>query len=115
MKIQEAARNCDIDTSDIMKENEYDDPSWITGRISICNKMTQYKKKDVLTNIMTKLYQVYIQQHNADTYKLYTDGSKTEQGVAFVVYSEKFSTSKRISNINSIFTAEFYGTLEAIN
>ena len=115
VRSQEAVTNCNIDTSYIMKENEYDDPPWITGRISICNEMTQYIKKEVPTNILRNIYQNHIQQHNANTYKLYTDGSKTEQGVAFAVYSEDFSTSKRVSNSTSIFTAELYGILEAIN
>ena len=61
------------------------------------------------------IYQNHIQQHNADTYKLYIDDSKTEEGVAFAVYSENFSTSKRVSNSTSKFTADLYGIPEAIN
>ena len=40
---------------------------------------------------------------------------KPEKGVAYFVYSENFSTSKIVSNRTSIFTAELYGILEAIN
>ena len=47
--------------------------------------MTWYIKRDVLTNIMKNIYQNNVQQHNADAYKLYNDGSKTEQKVAFAV------------------------------
>ena len=64
---------------------------------------------------MKNKYQNHIQQHNADIYKLYTHGSKREQGVASALYSEKFSSSKRVSNSTSIFTSELYGFLEAIN
>ena len=46
---------------------------------------------------------------------MYTDGSKTEQGVAFAVYSEIFSTSLRVINVTSIFTAELHRNLEANN
>ena len=74
--------------------------------------MTQYIKKYVPTKIMKNIYQNHVQQHNTDTYKIYTDGSKTEQGVAFAVYSENFSTSKRMSYNTSIFTAELHGILE---
>ena len=77
--------------------------------------MTQYIKKHVPTNIMKNIYQNHVKQHNINTYKIFTDGTKTEQGVAFAVYSENFSTSKRISNSTSIFTAELFGILEAIN
>ena len=64
---------------------------------------------------MKNTYQNHLQQHNVDTYKLHNDGSKTEQGLAFAVYSENFDTPKRVSNSTSIFTVEVYGTLEAMN
>ena len=70
-----------------MKENEYDDSPWITGKISIYNQITQYIRKDVPTYFMKKIYQDHEQQHNTDVHKIYTDGSKTKQGVAFAVYS----------------------------
>ena len=56
-----------------------------------------------------------MQQHNVDTYKLYTNSSKTEQGVDFAVCSANYTTSKIVSNCTSIFTAEIYGILEAFN
>ena len=74
-----------------MKENEYDDPPWIIGRISVCNEMMQRRQKDVLSNIM-KTYINHMQQHYAITNKLYNDGTKTEQGLAFVVYIENVNT-----------------------
>ena len=42
---QEAVTNCNIDTSYMMNENEYDELPWITGRISICNEMMHTSKK----------------------------------------------------------------------
>ena len=41
-----------------------------------------------------------MQQHSADIYKLYTDDSKAEHGVAFAVYIEKFSTSKEYQTVH---------------
>ena len=46
---------------------------------------------------------------------MYTNDFKTEQGVSFAAYNENFRASKKVSNCISIFTAEFYGTLKAIN
>ena len=34
---------------------------------------------------MKKIYLHHMQQHNTETYKIYSDGSKTERGVAFAV------------------------------
>ena len=73
--------------------------------------MTQYIKIDVPTIIMKNIYQNHIQQHNADTYILYTDRAKIEQGVA----SANFSTTKRVSNCTSIVTAKLFRFLETIN
>ena len=56
VRSQEAVANCNFDTSNIMKENEHDDPPWITEKISICNEITQYIKKYVPTNIMKNIY-----------------------------------------------------------
>ena len=106
MRSQEAVTNCNIETSYIMNENEYEGPAWITRRIFICNEMTQYIKKDVPTNIMKNIYQNHIQQHKAHTYTLHTDGSKAKQGVAFAVCRGNFSTSKRVSNSTSIFSCQ---------
>ena len=55
---------------------------------------------------MKTLHQNHVQQHNI--YKIYTDGSKTEQGETFAVYSKNFSTSKRVSNSTSTFTGDAY-------
>ena len=115
VRSQEAVTNCNVDTCNIMKENEYENPPWITGKISICNKMTQYIKKYVPANIMKNIYQKHVQQYNTDTYKIYTDVSKTEQRVSFAVYNKNFSTTVRILSITSIFTTELYEILEAIN
>ena len=83
--------------------------------MSIYNEMTQYIKQDTPSNIMKNIYQIHIQQHSTDTYKLYSNDSKTEQVVAFAVLSKNVCTSERASNSTSIFTPELYGNLEAIN
>ena len=86
-----------------------------TGSFYMQRADTVYIKKYISTNIMKKICQSHIQQHNAVNDKLCTDDSKTEQGVAFTVYSENFKRSKIVSNSTSIFTAELYGFLETIN
>ena len=53
-------------------------------------------------------------EHEIGSYQIFTDGSKTENGVAFTVYSEHLSISKRIDNCASIFTAELTAILETL-
>ena len=77
VRSQEAVTNYNIDTSKIMKENEYDDPPWMPWRTSICTEMTQYIKKYVQTNIIKYIYvydniyiyQNQVQQHNTELIK----------------------------------------------
>ena len=64
---------------------------------------------------MKNIYLNHKRQHHAETYKLYTDGTKTEKGVASAAYNENFSTSKRVSNCTRIIAAELYGILDAKN
>ena len=61
VRSQKSATNFNIDTSNIMKENEYDDSPWT----SICNEMMQCSKKDIPTNIMKNIHHKHIQQYNA--------------------------------------------------
>ena len=113
---QEAVTNCNLDSSGIMKEDGKNDLPCNTRRISIYNEMTQYiKNTSQHNNCHEKPISKSHEAYNADTYKPLTDGSKAEQGVAFAVYSENFSSSKRVSSCTSVFTAELYGILEAIN
>ena len=111
VRSQEAVTNCNIDTSYIMKENEYNDPPWVHWRLFVRNEVTQYIKKAAQqswTNI-NNIYLNQMQQHNVDTCRLYTNDSKTEWGVAFAIYSEIFTTSKTVKiyiNIHCI-TKEF--------
>ena len=74
MRSQEPVTNRNLDTSNILKENKYDDPPWVTGRISVYNERTRNIKKDVSLNILKKIYLSHVQQHNADTYKLCING-----------------------------------------
>ena len=78
VRSQGAVTDCNIDTSNIMKENEYNDQPRITWRIPICNEMTQNIKKYVPPNIMKNTYKNHMQKHNANPHKLYSDGFKLE-------------------------------------
>ena len=56
VRSQETVRNCNLETSNIMKGNEYDDPLGITGRISVCSETTKNLKEYAPTNIVKNKY-----------------------------------------------------------
>ena len=111
---QKALVNSNLDINNITKENMQANPPWITKNISVCKEVSQYVKKDIPAQIMKNMFLCHMREHDNSTYKLYTDGSKTEQGVAYGIYSENYQASERLPNDTSIFTAELYGILEAI-
>ena len=52
-------------------------------------------------------------QHSND-FRLYTDGSKVENGVAYAIANEDLEISKRLHNNATIFTAELKAILDAV-
>lgn len=49
-----------------------------------------------------------------DYIKLYTDGSKSDDGVGYGVFSQNIKISTKISNLETIFSAEAKGIIQAI-
>ena len=61
----------------------------------------------------------HLDSHGTDDCKIYTDGSKTSDGVAFAMVGRQpaepnITRSSRIHDDSSIFTAELYAILSAV-
>merc|ERR1712082_195690 len=87
---------------------------WDLREINICKDMSQLIKREVPATTLKNMFLCHLREHETGSYKFFTDGSKTENGVAFAVYSEHFSLARRINNCASIFTAELTAILEAL-
>ena len=88
-------------------------PPWEIGNIDICTEMYQYQKGNTSDDVLRTCFLEHLEGHSHN-YQIFTDGSKTSEGVSFSVASNTTSISHRIKGENSIFTAELYAIKEAV-
>ena len=88
-------------------------PPWKTGNASVCEEVSVYLKSENSEAFMRNIFLNHLLEHESD-YKVYTDGSKTNEGVGFSIFCEDTSSSHRLENHFSIFSAELYALLEAV-
>ena len=65
------------------------------GRTLICQDVSTHCKKDTNPTVLKSLFLCHFHQNHHSEYHIYTDGSKTENGVAFSVVTENRSISKK--------------------
>ena len=114
MRSMKALSECNLNLLHIKEENTPLNPPWDVKEVNICKDMSQLVKREVPPIILKNMFLGHLREHEIDSYQIFTDGSKTENGVAFAVYSEHFSIPQRINNCASIFTAELTAILEAL-
>lgn len=88
-------------------------PPWKTGNVSVCEEVSVHHKSENSEAFMRNIFLNHLSEHEVDL-KVYTDGSKTNEGVGFSIHCEETSASHRLREHFSIFTAELYGLLEAV-
>lgn len=74
---------------------------------------TRFSKHSVSPLIIQQEF-VELQKKYSNYVHFYTDGSKSSSSVGTAVYSEEFTKAQRLEGMASIFTAELYGVLMAI-
>ena len=67
--------------------------------------MYQFKKTEYQQEEMKSLFYEHLARHN-NSFKIYTDWSKTKHGVGYSLIEDDIAVSRRIQNFASIFTAE---------
>merc|ERR1712237_149034 len=88
-------------------------PPWMTGGLSICTELDNIQKDQYPTAVLRGIFLNHLMGHrNSKT--LYTDGTKTDNGVAFAVAGDGDAVSHRISGLASVFTAELLAILQAV-
>ena len=113
-RCKRAISMCNVEISNVIGENPPENPPWICGRLTVCKDVTTLVKREVPPMTLKLIHQGHIREHSYDSYRIYTDGSKTNQGVAYAIYSTDFSISKKLNECTSIFTAELAAILAAI-
>ena len=87
-------------------------PPWKLPSIEFC-KFSSIAKKDLLDIRIRSSFLEHMSQHS-DAVPVFTDGSKSHDGVGFGVHFPDFERRGRLPNSASIFTAELHGILKAL-
>ncbi|HIP25812.1 MAG TPA: hypothetical protein EYG81_05080, partial [Archaeoglobus profundus] len=98
---------------DFIPQKEYP-PPWTIHETEICTKLDYLIKKNAYSNEKFKQHALeHIRQYGRHN-EIYTDGSKSNEGVGFAVISTNSKIQKRLRTEASVFTAELYAILAAV-
>ena len=108
-------RKLNFSSSPIIPATPSYEPPWKLPEHLICSHQV-IKRKDSYPPDVTKALVIQHQTncHGHSTH-MYTDGSKSELGVGFGIYSEQLSVSHKLPITSSIYTAELYAIFESLN
>ena len=88
-------------------------PPWQIPDISFCKELTLIKKSSVPDYYLRNLFIEHFALHEGSV-PIYTDGSKSEDGVGFAVIFPELCVKRRLPDVCSIFTAELSAILLAL-
>ena len=88
-------------------------PPWKTPCVEFCKELVGFKKSQVADSEMRALFYEHFEDHK-DSIPIYTDGSKSQDGVGFATVFPDFTIKRRLHNCASVFTAELYAILLAL-
>ena len=119
-RIKIIAEDYDIQYNLIIKETISEDPPWEVNCISACDDVLQNAKKDIPPHIIKMIYTHHIDTHIHSNFTAYTDGSKTEQGVAYAFTASSpnkppINKSIKMNKETSVFSAELHAIQGALN
>ena len=105
-KSKNLTRKYEINLSEIQTEPIPDLPPWNTGGLSVCTELDDIQKRQQPGRSLKAIFLEHLQTHQNTTI-LYTDGSKTDEGVALAVTGGDQPISRRIEPRGE--SLSFYG------
>ena len=90
------------------------EPPWEIPENLVCSHEVIKQKSSYPPSVTKALITQHQVSCHGQSIHVYTDGSKSEQGVGFGIYSEQLSTSHKLLGTSSIYTAELYAILETL-
>lgn len=88
-------------------------PPWSAVKVSCDWSLAKFHKKSVEPLVIQQEFLALLEKYQ-DYIQFYTDGAKTSSYVGSAVFSPQYKKARRIDNIASIFTAELYGIMMAL-
>lgn len=98
--------NIHLEEHNIIKHVRYTVPYWVYPKIKVDLSLKPTNKKDTPPAKLKSDFLQHVQEKYNETLFIYTDGSKSERGVASAFYSEIAQFQQTLNKCNSIFTAE---------
>ena len=96
-----------LDSSIILSESTSAFPPWRIHKLSVCTELFSLSKRDTPGNTLRDAFHDHITAHT-NSFCIFTDGSKTADGVGYALFSSRGSSQCRLTNAASIYTAELY-------
>lgn len=106
-------RSLSIDEPAVMDSLSYISPPYASGIYPLCPGIIKTSKSDIPADIMRGLFTDHSAFHS-EQLAVYTDGSKSENGVGFSVILPQAVKSKRLPDAASIYSAELHAVLFAL-
>ena len=107
--INELCTHYQVQTPKILTNVVLEIPSWTYPPIRIC-PFLETKRQGLLDEEMRAIFLAHQERH--PTVHIYTDGSKSTEGVGFAAVFPNTNSGGRLTGEASIFTAELYSNLE---
>ena len=102
-----------LDTSLVLAEGFAVHPPWRMDRMHTCDELLAVNKRELPASVLRGLFFDH-QQNHTQTFHVYTDGSKTAEGVGYGYFCAERSFHCRISSLSSVYTAELLAIRDAI-
>ena len=118
-RARDAYQSYKINSSALWMEETIECAPWMVTDVAACGDLIENSTKDIPESALKLIFNSHLQTHMDGQPLVYTDGSKTNDGVAFatVRYQQRrvfVAESRKIRNEASIFTAELYAILLAV-
>jgi len=111
--MERTSRDLSLTPIRILACQTLNEPRYLLSDI-VCPHLLTTKKSTLSSNQLRQLFLDHIHTYHTDSYHIYTDGSRSDDGSGSGVFSDHISKSIKLSPIASSFTAELYAILEAV-
>ena len=111
IRINEEVEDQSLKNQHIMKVEYPIIPPWMTNEAQVCPKIVN--KRSTPEEVIRAQFLAHDEEHH-NTKKIYTDGSKTQDGVGIAIVHNEDSRIAKLSDNASIFTAELTAILKSL-
>ena len=100
--------------STLSVSREIDDPPWLIGHLPVKFSLTEYSKRATTPHVYGREFDKLLNEYGGWA-KVFTDGSKTQDGVGAAAITGDQVKSASFPRQSSIFTEELYAIRLAVN